>query len=58
MTDYNKLWGSLLGAIAGLVAAYGLVPEGFAEAWPAIVNSVIPVVGGLLGTFLAPKNTN
>jgi hypothetical protein len=57
MTDYNKLWGALLGAIAGLATAYGLIPDQLAEAWPAIVNSVIPVIGGLLGTFLAPKNT-
>jgi len=58
MTDYNKLWGALLGAIAGLVAAYGLIPEALAESWPILVNSLVPVFGGLIGTFVSPKNTN
>jgi hypothetical protein len=58
MTDYNKLWSALLGAVAGLVAAYGLVPDAFADSWPMLTTSLIPVLGGLLGTVLGPKNTN
>lgn len=58
MTDYNKLWGTLLGAIAGLVAAYGLVPDSISDAWPVLVDSLLPVLGGLIGTFIAPKNTS
>jgi hypothetical protein len=58
MTDYNKLWSNLIGAIVALVGAYFVIPPAFAEAWPVLTASLIPVVGGLIGTFIGPKNTN
>lgn len=56
MGRYWKAWGSLAGSIVGVLAAYSLVPEGAESTVLEFFNIAGPVVGGVLGTWLAPKN--
>lgn len=52
MAKYNKLWGSLLGAILGLAAAFGLDMAWFTPELQSVAVGVLSA----LGAFLAPKN--
>lgn len=56
MNKYWKAWGSLIGAAVGVAAVYGLVPDGTDKQIADALNILGPVLGGVIGTYLAPKN--
>jgi len=53
MGNYSKLIASLVGAAAGILVSYGLVPE---DAVNAEVQAALVVVITGLVTYLAPAN--
>jgi hypothetical protein len=56
MNKYWKAWGALVGAAVGVVAAYGLVPDGAESQVTTVIDMLGPVIGATIGTWLAPKN--
>lgn len=56
MSTYNKLWGNLIGAVAGLGVAYGLVPADVGSQVTTAATVLIPIIFGLFGTYISPKN--
>lgn len=58
MSKYAKAWGAFFGSVIGLAAVYGFVPEGSDGAVVTAISALTPVVTSVLGTILAPKNTN
>lgn len=54
MTNYNKLIGSIVGGVLGLLVAKFGLPAGLAD--PALVDAISAIIGSALGTFFAPKN--
>jgi len=53
MSNYSKLFGSLIGGVVGMLAAFGLNLDWLT---PEVQTSIATVLGSLLGTFIAPAN--
>lgn len=58
MGKYGKAWSTAIGGVLGLGAAYGLVPEDINAQTQTVIVTVVPLIAGILGTILGPKNTN
>ncbi len=56
MTAYNKLVGSVIGGIVGIIAMHFGLGEAFGASMQPLVDLLTPVLGAWLGTFLAPAN--
>lgn len=56
MDRYWKAYGALAGSILGVVAAHGVLPTDQTSALAAAINTVLPVVGAVVGTIISPKN--
>lgn len=51
---YSKMVGSLIGAVLAWAVTQNFVPEGLISAEQ--IDTLAVIVGGVIGTFLAPKN--
>jgi hypothetical protein len=58
MGKYSKAWGAFFGSVIGLGVAYGLIPDGLGSNIDTVLQALLPTVGGVIGTWRAPKNTN
>jgi len=58
MGKYAKAWGTLIGAVVGVAAVHGFAPDGMGEQTELAVNTLFPILTGILGTIFSPKNTN
>ena len=56
MGTYSKAWGSLIGSAVAIAALYGLVPEETPAQVDSTLNALLPIIGGFIGTWIAPKN--
>lgn len=54
MDKYNKLWGSIIGGVLGLIVAKFALPPELAS--PAVVDPLVTLLGAWFGTWVAPKN--
>lgn len=54
MSNINKLLGSIIGGVLGLLAAKFGLPEGIAS--PALVEPLAALLGSWVGVYFAPKN--
>ena len=53
MGNYSKLIGSLVGALAGALVSFGVLPESLAT--PEIQGSIVVVLSGVV-TYFFPAN--
>lgn len=57
MQKYNKAIGAIIGGLVALGAAYLGAPDAAsAPETTALINGLAGVIGGLFGTYVAPKN--
>ena len=54
MSTYNKLWGSIVGGVLGLLATKFALPAGLLD--PAFADMLGGMIGSWVGTFFAPAN--
>jgi hypothetical protein len=53
MNKYSKAIGAVVGGVLAALAAFNIeVPAQYAE----LANLLTPIVGSLIGTWIAPKN--
>lgn len=58
MNAYNKLIGSVLGGIVGLVLLRFGLQDSLGPVVQPYIDGLTPVVGAAIGTWLAPRNVH
>lgn len=56
MNKYWKAYGALIGSAIGVAAVHGFVPEGAETHIVRTLETLGPIIGATIGTWLAPKN--
>lgn len=54
MTNYSKLFGSIIGGVVGLLVTTGTVSQDWAN--PELMGSLSTILGAAFGTYVAPAN--